>query len=93
MVKKGMRQHSRRSSVLRQRSEPVRARQLRGMIGCAAGVQRLAKESFNGDGAVVSYLNIMCTKGADDMSDNDEWISYSHWGMFTPERKSSRQSY
>jgi hypothetical protein len=25
------------------------------------------------------------------MSDNDEWISYSHWGMFTLERKSSRQ--
>jgi len=50
------------------------------------------KESFNGDGAVVSYLNIICTKGADDMSDHDEWISYSHWGMFTLERKSSRQS-
>jgi hypothetical protein len=37
-----------------------------------------------------SHLNIICTKGADDMSD-DEWISYSHWGMFTLERKSSRQ--
>ena len=34
----------------------------------------------------------ICTKGADDMSDHDEWISYSHWGMFTLERKSSRQS-
>ena len=21
------------------------------------------------------------------MSDHDEWISYSHWGMFTLERK------
>jgi hypothetical protein len=62
------------------------------MIGCAAGVQCRAKESFNGDGAVVSYLNIICTKGADDMSDHDEWISYSHWGMFTVECKSSRQS-
>jgi hypothetical protein len=40
----------------------------------------------------VSYLNIICTKGADDMSDHDEWISYSHWGMFTLERKSSPQS-
>jgi hypothetical protein len=38
------------------------------------------------------YLNIICTKGADDMSDHDEWISYSHWGMFTLERKSSRRS-
>jgi hypothetical protein len=36
-------------------------------------------------------LSIICTKGADDMSDRDEWISYSHWGMFTLERKSSRQ--
>jgi hypothetical protein len=36
-------------------------------------------------------LSIICTKGADDMSDHDEWISYSHWGMFTLERKSSRQ--
>ena len=25
------------------------------------------------------------------MSDHDEWISYSHWGMFTLERESSRQ--
>jgi hypothetical protein len=38
-----------------------------------------------------SYLNIICAKGADDMSDHDEWISYSHWGMFTLERKSTRQ--
>jgi hypothetical protein len=42
--------------------------------------------------AAVSYLNIICTKGPDDMSDHDEWMSYSHWGMFTLERKSSRQS-
>jgi hypothetical protein len=32
------------------------------------------------------------TKGAYDMSDHDEWISYSHWGMFTLEREFSRQS-
>jgi hypothetical protein len=25
---------------------------------------------------------IMNDKGADDMNDRDEWISYSHWGMF-----------
>jgi hypothetical protein len=36
-------------------------------------------------------LSTIYTKGADDMSDHDEWISYSHWGMFTLERKSSRQ--
>jgi hypothetical protein len=34
----------------------------------------------------------ICTKGADDMNDHDEWTSYSHWGMFALERKSSRQS-
>jgi hypothetical protein len=62
------------------------------MIGWAAGVQCRTKESFNSDGAVVAYLNIVCTKGADDMSDHDEWISYSQWGMFALERKSSRQS-
>jgi len=28
------------------------------------------------------------TQGADDMSDHDEWNSYSHWGMFSLERKS-----
>ena len=25
------------------------------------------------------------------MGDHDEWISYSHWGMFTLERKFSGQ--
>jgi hypothetical protein len=29
------------------------------------------------------------TQGADDMSDREEWISCSHWGMFALERKSS----
>ena len=29
---------------------------------------------------------ISFTQGADDMSDHDEWISYSHWGMFLRER-------
>jgi hypothetical protein len=46
------------------------------------------KKSFNGDGAVASYLK-NGTQGADDMSDHDEWISCSHWGMFALERKSS----
>ena len=22
------------------------------------------------------------TQGVDDMNDNDEWVGYSHWGMF-----------
>jgi hypothetical protein len=62
---------------------------------------RLDEENFNGHGAVVSYLNnvrttketdgvqnVIDAQGADDMSDHDEWISYSHWGMFTLGRKS-----
>jgi len=28
-------------------------------------------------------------KGADDISDHDEWISCSHWGMFPLERNPS----
>jgi hypothetical protein len=61
------------------------------MIGCAAGVQCRTKENFNGDGVVLSYLKRTCATGANDMSDHDEWVSYSHWGMFTLEPKSSRQ--
>jgi len=59
------------------------------------GVSIALKESFNGDGAVVSYLSNVHNKGdnheqgADDMSDHDEWITYSHWGMFPLKRKSS----
>jgi hypothetical protein len=62
------------------------------MIGCVAGLQCRSKENFNGDGAVGSYLTIICARGADDMTDYDEWISCSHWGMFTLESKFSRQS-
>jgi hypothetical protein len=62
------------------------------MIGCAAGCPMLTKESFNCDGAVVYYLDIISTRGADGMSDHDEWISYSHWGMFILESNSSPQS-
>jgi hypothetical protein len=54
------------------------------------------KEGFNGDRAAVSYLNNIGTakettmdKEADGMSEHDEWTSYSHWGMFPLERKSS----
>jgi hypothetical protein len=64
---------------------------------------RLCKENFNGDGEVLSYLrNVRTTKdadrctdrgrytqGTDDMNDHDEWISYSHWGMFALERNSN----
>jgi len=30
------------------------------------------------------------TQGADDMTDHDEWISYSHWGMFLTGTKYSK---
>jgi hypothetical protein len=29
-------------------------------------------------------------QGADDMSDREEWISYSHWGMFPTGTQSSK---
>ena len=61
----------------------------------------IAKQSFSGDGLVVSYLrNVRITKEATMKStinasrsaftvDHDEWISYSHWGLFPVRRKSS----
>jgi hypothetical protein len=61
----------------------------------------LSKEDFNGERAVAHYLNTVRTTGetdvvqivndtygADDMSDYEEWISCSHWGMFKLQRKS-----
>jgi hypothetical protein len=30
------------------------------------------------------------TQGADGMNDHDEWISYSHWGMFKAGMKNSK---
>jgi hypothetical protein len=42
-----------------------------------AGSLRAARQSMSSDQAD--------TQGADDMSDHDEWVSYSHWGMFPAE--------
>jgi hypothetical protein len=39
-----------------------------------------SKTQFNGAGGLPTYINF--TQGADAMSDHDEWMSYSHWGMF-----------
>jgi hypothetical protein len=39
-----------------------------------------SKTQFNGAGGLPTYISF--TQGADDMSDHDEWMSYSHWGMF-----------
>jgi hypothetical protein len=55
---------------------------------------------FNGDGLVATYLRNVCTTkettmmviASDDSAfatNNDEWISYSHWGMFPVRRKTS----
>jgi hypothetical protein len=59
-----------------------------------AGSLQAARQSMTKerDRVVRSESDQADTQGADDMSDHDEWISYSHWGMFTLERKSSRQS-
>jgi hypothetical protein len=29
-------------------------------------------------------------QGADDMNNHDEWVSYSHWGMFVAATKYSK---
>jgi hypothetical protein len=64
----------------------------------------MLKLGFNGAGLVVSYLrNVSTTKEAAMKLtviasrpafaiDRDEWISYSHWGMFPVRRKSSNSS-
>jgi hypothetical protein len=59
------------------------------------------KDIFNGDGSVDPYLNNIRTPKETTMKhtatasasafviDHDEWISYSHWGMFALGRNSS----
>jgi hypothetical protein len=49
-----------------------------------AGSLRAARQSMSNerDHVVRSESDQADTQGADDMSDHDEWISYSHWGMF-----------
>jgi hypothetical protein len=39
-----------------------------------------SKTQFNGAGGLPTYISF--TQGADDMTEHDKWISYSHWGMF-----------
>jgi hypothetical protein len=47
-----------------------------------------SKIQFNGVGGLLTYISF--TQGADDMSDHDEWISYSQWGMFQTGTKYSK---
>jgi hypothetical protein len=47
-----------------------------------------SKIQFNGVGGLATYIGF--TQGADDMSDHDEWISCSHWGMFLRAGKHSK---
>ena len=47
-----------------------------------------SKIRFSGVGGLLTYIRF--TQGADDMSDHDEWISYSHWGMFLVGTKYSK---
>src|SRR5437899_5739880 len=71
-------------SVLPKTAETRQGRTARSRRARRSGIA--LKRSFNGDGSLVSYLdNIRTTKettmnkGADDMSDHDEWIRCSHW--------------
>jgi hypothetical protein len=58
---------------------------------CALAPPPVTSRTINLEGpgnlAVVQTVND--TQGAENMSDHDEWISCSHWGMFPLERKSS----
>jgi hypothetical protein len=47
-----------------------------------------SKIQFSGVGGLLTYISF--TQGADDMSDHDKWISYSHWGMFLTGTKYSK---
>jgi hypothetical protein len=47
-----------------------------------------AKIQFNGVGGLLTHISF--TQGADDMSDHEKWISYSHWGMFLTGTKYSK---
>jgi hypothetical protein len=47
-----------------------------------------SKIQFSGVGELLTYVSF--TQGADDMSDHDKWISYSHWGMFLTGTKYSK---
>jgi len=47
-----------------------------------------SKTQFNGVGGLPTYISF--TQGADDMSEHDEWTSYSHWGMFLTAGKHSK---
>jgi transposase len=38
------------------------------------------KIQFSGVGGLLTYISFR--QGVDDMNDHDEWMSYSHWGMF-----------
>jgi hypothetical protein len=55
---------------------------------CGIVISPKSKTQFNGVGGLLTYISF--TQGADDMSDHDEWISYSHWGMFLTGTKYSK---
>jgi hypothetical protein len=42
-----------------------------------------SKTEFNGVGGLLTYISFTPAKArSDDMSDRNQWISYSHWGTF-----------
>jgi hypothetical protein len=58
------------------------------LTSCRAPRAPESNIQFSGVGGLPTYISF--TQGADDMSDRDEWISYSHWGMFLTGRKHSK---
>jgi hypothetical protein len=58
------------------------------LTSCTAPGAPKSEIQFNGVGGLLTYISF--TQGADDMSDHDEWYSYSHWGMFLTGTKYSK---
>jgi hypothetical protein len=72
--------------------QDVDGKHFRGLVpdlaSCTAPRTPKSKIQFNSVGGLLSYISF--TQGADDMNDHDEWISYSHWGMFPTGTKYSK---
>jgi hypothetical protein len=62
------------------------------MQTCIEKAAAKSKTEFNGAGGLLTYISFTRAKArSDDMSDRNQWISYSHWGMFLTGTKHSKK--
>ncbi|HWN98048.1 MAG TPA: hypothetical protein VNS63_02155, partial [Blastocatellia bacterium] len=62
------------------------------MQTCIEKAAAKSKTEFNGAGGLLTYISFTPAKArSDDMSDRNQWISYSHWGMFLTGTKHSKK--